>query len=239
MSDLENWWKSLPPVTKWLFTASFATTIAANFGLIPASWLVLDFYRLYRNFEIWRLVTPFIYHGRLGFPFLMNMMFLVRYGSSVEKDCFMNETADYLWMIIIGGLLLLLPGYFVPLPILGISLIMMIIYYWARKNPDIGMSFFFGLRFKAIYLPFVLIGFRILLGGTPISEIFGVLVGHIYYFLVDLVPLTHQRRIISTPQFLKDWFPGPNSRPLRPGEGARQGGYNWGTGVPLGGGRPQ
>jgi len=181
-SDLQNWWNSLPPVTKWLFTSSFGITIAANFGLLNPGWLTLKYDDLYRHFEIWRLVTPFLFHGRLGFPFLINMLFLVRYGSSVEKDTFLNETADYLWMLIFGALILLIPGFFVPLPILGLGLIMMIIYYWSRKNPEIPMSFFFGLRFKALYFPWVLIAFRVLLGGTPLSEIFGVLVGHLYFF---------------------------------------------------------
>jgi len=234
--DLENWWNGLPFITKWLFTFSFILTIGAHFGLIKYQFLLLDFDALYRKFEIWRLVTPFIFHGRLGFPFLINMMFLVRYGSSVERDTFLNEPADYLWMLIIGALLLYIPGYFVPLPVLGMGLIMMIIYYWSRKNPQIPMTFMFGARFQAFYFPWVLIGFRIMLGGSPISEICGVIVGHIYYFLSDILPGSNpNRRFISTPQFLKEWLPGPNARIQRPGEGARQPGFNWGRGHTLGG----
>jgi len=235
MNDLENWWNSLPHVTKWLFTASFGITVAANFGILNGGWLILDFNLLYRNFEIWRLVTPFLFHGRLGFPFLIHMLFLVRYGASVERETFSNETADYLWMLIFGALVLLIPGYFVPLPVLGLGLIMMIIYYWSRKNPEIPMSFFFGLRFKALYFPWVLIAFRVLLGGLPLSEIFGVLVGHLYFFLVDIYPFQGGRRLLVTPQFLKEWFPSPNARVQRPGEGVRQTGYNWGRGHQLGG----
>jgi len=236
MADsLENWWKSLPTVTRWLFGTSFGATVAANFGLLNQDWLILDFDALIYRFEIWRLVTPFLFHGKLGFPFLINMLFLVKYGSSVEKDLFLNETADYLWMLIFGAVILFIPGYFVPLKILGLALIMMIIYYWSRKNPEIGMSFFFGIRFKALYFPWVLIGFRILLGGMPISEIFGVLVGHLYYFLTVVYPDQGGRRLLRTPQFLKEWFPGPNAQMQRPGEGPRPTGYSWGRGQTLGG----
>jgi len=234
--EIENWWNSLPLITKWLFTLSFVITLGANFSLLSFHLLLLDFEDITKRFEIWRLITAFLFHGKLGFPFLINMMFLVRYGSSVEKDIFLNEPADYLWMLIIGGVLLLIPGYLVPLKILGMGLIMMIIYYWSRKNPDIGMSFIFGFRFQAFYFPWVLIGFRILLGGSPISEICGVVVGHIYYFLTDILPNSNQgRRLIVTPQFLKEWLPGPNARIQRPGEGPRQPGFNWGRGYALGG----
>lgn len=62
-------------------------------------------------------------------------------------------------------------------------------------------------NFESIYFPWVLIGFRLLMGGSPIAELMGVLVGHIFYFLNDLYPLQSGRRIIYTPQFLKDLFP--------------------------------
>ena len=41
---------------------------------------------------------------------------------------------------------------------------MMIIAYWARKNPDGIVRFMFGLQFKAAYLPWVMLAFEILLG---------------------------------------------------------------------------
>ncbi len=44
------------------------------------------------------------------------------------------------------------------------SMIMMIIAYWARKNPDGIVRFMFGLQFKAAYLPWVMLAFEILLG---------------------------------------------------------------------------
>lgn len=100
----------------------------------------------------------------------------------------------------------------------------------ARKNPNMEMSFLFGLRFKSMYFPWVLIAFRILLGGFPLSEICGALIGHLYFFLVDVYPATHNgRRIITTPQFLRDMFPAPRA----PGQ-TTGGGINWGRAYRLG-----
>ena len=55
-------------------------------------------------------------------------------------------------------------------PILGMSLIMMLIYIWSRKNPNLTMSFMFGIRFQSFYFPWVLVVFSILMGGLPIAE---------------------------------------------------------------------
>jgi hypothetical protein len=93
-------------------------------------------------------------------------------------------------------------AYFMDFRILGPSLVMMIIYLWSRKNPNVTMSFMFGLRFLSFYFPWVLIGFNVLMGGLPLLEIFGVIVGHIYYFLDEIYPNTGGPRILKTPQFL-------------------------------------
>ena len=65
------------------------------------------------------------------------------------------------------------------------------------------MNFFGILNFNAPYLPWVLLGFSVLIGNTILVDLIGILVGHVYYFLEDVFP--NQRggcRIIKTPQFL-------------------------------------
>lgn len=75
-------------------------------------------------------MTAFLFHGKLGFPFLMNLMFLIQYGASVERNTFGNNRADYLCFILFSAGLLLIPAYLLELRILGESLILSIIYIW-------------------------------------------------------------------------------------------------------------
>lgn len=46
-----------------------------------------------------------------------------------------------------------------------------------------------GFRFEGLYLPWALIAFTVLVGGNPIMDIFGVIAGHLYYFLLEVLPL--------------------------------------------------
>jgi hypothetical protein len=94
----------------------------------------------------------------------------VRYGQALEQTTFFGRTADFVFMILFGAALLLPISFFLNLPVLGMSLIMMIIYVWSRKNPNVTMSFMFGLRFQSFYFPWVLVGFNVLMGGMPIAE---------------------------------------------------------------------
>lgn len=79
---------------------------------------------------------------------------------------------------------------------------MMIIYYWSRVRPDITMTFLFGFRFKSAYLPWVMTGFSFLTSGIIIYDILGIVVGHVYYLLMDRMPIDYNIRLIKCPVFL-------------------------------------
>lgn len=52
---------------------------------------------------------------------------------------------------------------------------MMIVYVWSRRNPYIRMNFFGILNFQAPYLPWVLVGFSLLLGNSLVIDLMGEL----------------------------------------------------------------
>ena len=58
----------------------------------------------------------------------------------------------------------------------------------------------------AIYLPFAYIAMTVFMGHPYMDMIHGILVGHLYYFLVDVVPMVYGKDILRTPQFLIDYF---------------------------------
>jgi len=120
-----------------------------------------------------------------------------------------------------------------------------------------------GIPIQGVYLPFAYLALAVLMGNYYMDLIHGVAIGHVYYFLADVVPQLHGKDILQTPQFLIDRFgvgeyqPEP-VRPAPPAGGGpqirgfgqaqappaqqqpQQGGggggrYNWGgTGRPLG-----
>jgi len=207
MGDIQSWWDNLPIATKYLFVGSFGLTLAGNFGLINPMLLILDWNMVIKSFQIWRLVTCFLFHGALGFPFLINMLFLVRYAGSLESASFAGRLSDYLYMLMVYCGLLLVGGYFLHLYILAMGLIVALIYYWSRRNPDVIMTFLFGFQFKAIYFPWVLVGFNVLLGGSPIIYLLGIAAGHFYFFFQDVYPRVSGTSILKTPQFMYSLVP--------------------------------
>lgn len=204
----------IPAVTRAYTTACLLTTAAVQLELITPFQLYFNPDLIFRKLQIWRLVTNFLFFGPLGFSFLFNMIFLYRYCRMLEEGSFRGRTADFVFMFLFGGLLMTLFGLFASLFFLGQAFTIMLVYVWSRRNPYIRMNFFGLLNFQAPFLPWVLMGFSLLLGNSILIDLLGIAVGHIYYFLEDVFPnQPGGKRLLVTPRLLKRIFEVPEEDP--------------------------
>lgn len=255
MATPEEFFKNLPPLTRaWLIIA-FTTTVLVEFKSINAYNLAFLPSEILRG-EIWRLVTPFIFFGGFSFPFVMNLFFLVRYSSAFEENpysltpgSFQGSTADYLFTLIFCGLCLEVIGYMFGFFFLGSALVFAVLYLWSKRNAETPVQFW-GFNFKGAYLPFVLMGFAMLMGASPVNDLAGIVAGHLFYFFAEVLPLKYGREFLRTPDWLirfVDWASDTNTYHETPSGRTRIapdgraagfagiGGHNWGAGHRLGG----
>ncbi|KAM6192661.1 ATP-dependent RNA helicase DHX33 isoform 2-T2 [Sarcoramphus papa] len=222
----------VPPVTRAYTTACVLTTAAVQLELITPFQLYFNPELIFKHFQVWRLVTNYLFFGPVGFNFLFNMIFLYRYCRMLEEGSFRGRTADFVFMFLFGGLLMTLFGLFVNLVFLGQAFTIMLVYVWSRRNPYVRMNFFGLLIFQAPFLPWVLMGFSLLLGNSIIVDLLGIAVGHIYFFLEDVFPnQPGGGRLLRTPSVLKAIFDTPEDDPnYNPLPEERPGGFAWGEG---------
>ena len=50
--SLAEWYNEIPPVTRVLFTSSFAFTLLPSFKLLPIKSLLLDYAHVVKGFEV-------------------------------------------------------------------------------------------------------------------------------------------------------------------------------------------
>ena len=82
-------------------------------------------------------------------------------------------------------------------------MVLSVLYVWCQFNKDRVVSFWFGMVFKALYLPWILVAFNMILRGGGINELIGILVGHTYYFLAYQYSQDYNGYVlVRTPQFL-------------------------------------
>jgi len=122
---------------------------------------------------------------------MYHVYFLHRYSRLLEESAG-RSSAKYSWMLMYAMTCLILMSPLVSMPFLGHPLSCTLVYIWSRRNPDTRLSFLGLVLFAAPYLPWVLMGFSLVLHGTvPKDEIMGILVGHVWYYFNDIYPPLH------------------------------------------------
>ena len=111
-------------------------------------------------------------------------------------------------MLLFNGICLMFLGFALSLRLLMDALILSVLYVWCQLNKDTTVSFWFGSQFKAMYLPWVLAAFNMILGQGGLMEIMGIFVGHLYFFLMFKYPQDFGgRRFLTTPAFFYNYLP--------------------------------
>ena len=96
---LQDWFGSLPFISRYWFGATIAFTLLGRFGILPASWLVLEWYPLFHQFQIWRPITALFYYPltpQTGFHFLINLYFLYSYSIRLETGVFDGRPGKFI-----------------------------------------------------------------------------------------------------------------------------------------------
>uniref|UniRef100_A0A914ZPE4 Derlin n=1 Tax=Parascaris univalens TaxID=6257 RepID=A0A914ZPE4_PARUN len=240
-----DWYRSVPEITRYWFTGTTVMPLLGRFGLFSPYYMLLEWHLFFYKFQIWRPVTALFYYPlspQTGFHWLLMLYFLYNYSKGTETGVFDGRPADYLFMLVFNWIMCCIICMAAGVYFLLEPMVLSVLYIWCQLNKDQIVQFWFGTQFKAMYLPWILVAFNMILRGGGMNELIGILVGHSYYFLMFKYPQDFGgRAFLSTPQIFYNWFPSrvggvhgfgtaPSNR--RPAGGG--GGHNWGQGRPLG-----
>jgi Derlin-2/3 len=165
---------------------------------------------------------------------MFHLFFMSRYSRNLEESSFRGRTADFAWLLFYSATSLLLLSPLTSMPFLGSPLSFSLVYIWARRNPSVRLSFLGLFVFSAPYLPWVLLGFSLMLNNSlPKDDLLGIVVGHgesleggrkegrereprslmkmgiVYYFFSDIYPrIRNGSRPLDPPQFWRRMFAG-------------------------------
>ncbi|XP_046464585.1 derlin-1-like [Daphnia pulex] len=252
MSELSSWFKNLPIFTRHWFGLTIALSLVGRFAILSPKYLILDYHSIFESFHIWRPATALFYYPitpKTGFHFLINLYFLYNYSLQLETGLFNGRQADYFFMLLFNWICCVIIGLLADFPYLMDPMVLSVLYVWCQLNKDTIVNFWFGTQFKAMYLPWVLLGFNLIIAGGGVMELVGIVVGHLYFFLTMQYPQEFGGPLLlTTPQFLYKYFPNQRSgvqgfgaapqpraefRAAAQDAGPRR--YDWGRGNVLGG----
>ncbi|WVF69561.1 hypothetical protein IAT40_004339 [Kwoniella sp. CBS 6097] len=216
MADFSSVISTIPPVTRTLLLGTGLITVPCLLRLISPASVAIIWPMITKRYEVWRPVTSFFYGGS-GFPLLYDVFLIYRNSSSMERDLFRNDTAEYAWLHIMLAVFILLFNSLIGLPFLFRPLLHAQTYVWCRANPTVKVSIFGLLTIPTSLYPAALIVLDLLTGGPmkALGGVIGVLAGHLWWFISSYLPLyapTHLRRPnpLGTPTKFRQLF-GPSS----------------------------
>uniref|UniRef100_A0A2N9ISD6 Derlin n=1 Tax=Fagus sylvatica TaxID=28930 RepID=A0A2N9ISD6_FAGSY len=184
---VEEWYKQMPIITRSYLTAAIVTTIGCSLDIISPYNLYLNPTLVVKQYQLWRLVTNFLYFRKMVSDIINSAVIIYTMISfSLRTSCISFTRCD-------------------NVPVFN-SLTFMMVYVWSKQNPFIHMSFLGLFTFTAAYLPWVLLGFSVLVGASAWVDLLGMIAGHAYYFLEEVYPRMTNRRPLKTPSFIKALF---------------------------------
>jgi Derlin-2/3 len=191
-----------------------------------------------QRFHVHRLVLPHLYAGSFSFPFAMHLYMLYDFCKRYEANPYntggRGTSADFLWMIILGMLILNAINYFMDFPMLSEQMLFLVLYVWSRREADSPVKMFGFGPFKAVYLPLVYMIIRLIMGGSIVGMVMGAVAGHVYFFVFEVLPREYPNvnvSFLATPSFcirFTEYFTGmsvPRNAPP-PGTAAAAGQRN-------------
>ncbi|GFZ47970.1 hypothetical protein JCM24511_05717 [Saitozyma sp. JCM 24511] len=199
MADFSSVINSIPPVTRSLLLGVAVITAPCLLGLVSPADVALIWWRVRKDWQVWRPATAFLFGGG-GFPFLYDVFLIYRNSTALERDTYLNNTADYAWTHLMMGAFILN-------------------YLWCRANPTLKVSIFGLLTIPTSLYPPALIVLDVLTGGPSkaLGGLIGLLAGHLWWFLSIYLPTyapTHVRRPnpLASPERFKAFFSAMPSR---------------------------
>jgi len=210
--DVMSWYMEIPVISRLYFTGAFLTTAACAVDIVSPFNLYFNWDLVFQG-QVWRLLTSYLFFGVFSVDFLFHMYFLVRYSRLLEEGDFRGRTANYVLMLLFGIICISIVAVYTHVHFLGSALTFMMVYVWGRRNEDARMSFLGFFQFNAPYLPWVMLGFSVLLGNGVVMDLIGIVVGHTYYFCEFVYPVVADirgwplKRIMEPPKLLR-WICG-------------------------------
>ena len=189
-----------PKITKILTLSSIFISLLTWFEIVSPYSLYINYNLVFKRFQLWRILTNFFYFGNSSMNLILHMLMFFRNSKLLEKKVFKGIAPDYLYFILFTMICLLIINYFIKEIFLSGSLSFAMTYYWGRKSKNTNIEFMGMFNFRAPYMPWMYLIFSFLLNSDIKDDLLGLIVGHVYYFLKEIIP---RIKTINNPKLLE------------------------------------
>ncbi|KAI9032685.1 Der1-like family-domain-containing protein [Phycomyces nitens] len=122
-------------------------------------------------------------------------------------EAFETKRAEYAYYLLVTSVFQLTAASILGLTVMTNGLSMSIAYLWGQHYQSREVSFMLGLRFKALYLPWVILASDFLTSGKiSMASLVGIGASRAYCYLKDEYPRQGGRQLVAVPEFWVRFF---------------------------------
>ncbi|POY75076.1 hypothetical protein BMF94_1705 [Rhodotorula taiwanensis] len=236
----------IPPFTRTTIGGILAVTLPVICEVVSPYRIAFLPNRIANQFELWRVVTPFLFGGG-GINLVFSLIMMYRSLVELEDGYFAQRLADMTWAFVLIGLGII--GLNTPLetPFLFAPFMMAVTHLWAQANSTRQVNLYGLINVPAPYFPFAMLGFDLLNGGpgAVLRSLTGLVAAHAYYYIAVIWPNgggsnppAFLRSLLAPPQLLINLLGNGPAVPSSfaggsaagGGGGATAAGRSWSTG---------
>ena len=205
---------SSSPITLIYLLSTGIITIISNFtddGYL-LNYMKLDYKKVYTQYEIWRLITTFLYIGQPSPKIIFDYYIYYKRMKSTERKFIRNKKLSEFIMMLIYLMIITHICNFIGYAFFGLKsnkflshkLMFSIILINSKRNPEKMFRFYFA-KIPNKFVPYFLFTIRTLKSGKYLSNLISFIPGLAYYYLKDVIPKWNNNLdIFITPQFLEN-----------------------------------
>ena len=190
MSEIVEFYKSIPPFTRYFMTGVFSLSFLLTYKLISPYKIILDFALVFKKLHLWRLFTCFLYAGPFSQSFLFSLLMMYFSLSRIELY-FKNKAPEFMTLVIFSALFNMFYAFiYGEYMILHQPFLFSLLYIWCKLEPETTVSLW-GFPVQSANLPWVMLVLSIITGGDPFQDLIGIAAGHTYIYIKLILPNSH------------------------------------------------
>jgi hypothetical protein len=205
---------SSSPITLIYLLSTGIITIISNFtddGYL-LNYMKLDYKKVYTQYEIWRLITTFLYIGKPSPKIIFDYYIYYKRMKSTERKFIRNKKLSEFIMMLIYLMIITHICNFIGYAFFGLKsnkflshkLMFSIILINSKRNPEKMFRFYFA-KIPNKFVPYFLFTIRTLKSGKYLSNLISFIPGLAYYYIKDVLPKFNKNfDIFITPRILEN-----------------------------------
>jgi Derlin-2/3 len=151
MSEIQNFLKKIPPVTKYYLASVFVTTFLISYPIVKIiPYMIMEYEMAVYKFQIWRFITNFFIVGKFSFNFLFFLMMTYQTLIAFENRAIaQRKYSELVMMLFYICFFLLLINFILQYKVyLSMELLFAMIYIDSKRDPEKPVSLW-GFRMKS------------------------------------------------------------------------------------------